>query len=141
MLWLLETTALRRMIHAQENFHDTAALLQWEAAQQQAEAATQHAAAEQRDVPQYPPGMAVSGHTAEIRVEGVLTKRPDFWAKYFLGGNTTYSSIRNALAAAAASPDITDVVMRIDSPGGNAEGLIETLETIAQFREYSGKNL
>jgi len=140
MLWLLETSALRRMMHAQENFRDTAALLQWEAAQQQAELAQQHAAAEQRGG-QYPPGMEVVGNTAEIRVEGVLTKRPDFWAKYFLGGNTTYSSIRNALGAAAASPDITDVILSIDSPGGNAEGLIETLETIAQFRQYSGKKL
>lgn len=137
MLWLLETNALRRMIHAQENFRDTAALLQWEAAQQQqAEAA----AAEQRDG-QFPPGMTVAGNTAEIRVEGVLTKRPDFWAKYFMGGNTTYSSIRNALGAAAASPDVTDVILRVDSPGGNAEGLIETLETLAHFRQYSGKKI
>lgn len=140
MLWLLETNALRAMMHAQEHFRDTAALLQWEAAQQQPELAQGHAAAEQRDG-QFPPGMSVAGHTAEIRVEGVLTKRPDFWAKYFLGGNTTYSSIRNALGAAAASPDITDVILSIDSPGGNAEGLIETLETIAQFRQYSGKRL
>jgi ClpP class serine protease len=138
MLWLLETSALRRMMHAQENFRDTAALLQWEAAQQQAEAAQQNA--EQRDG-QFPPGMAVVGNTAEIRVEGVLTKRPDFWAKYFLGGNTTYSSIRNAIGAAAASPDITDVILRVDSPGGNAEGLIETLDTIAHFRQYSGKKI
>jgi ClpP class serine protease len=138
MLWLLETTALRRMMHAQEHFRDTAALIQWEAAQQQAEAEAAAAAA-QRDG--FPPGMTVAGHTAEIRVEGVLTKRPDFWAKYFMGGNTTYSSIRNALGAAAASPDVTDVIMRVDSPGGNAEGLIETLETIAQFRQYSGKKI
>lgn len=136
MHWLLEPTALRRLIHAQENFRDTTALIQWEAAQ---------AEAEQRDAShgegQLPPGMSVAGNTAEIRVEGVLTKRPDFWAKYFLGGNTTYSSIRHALGVAASSPDITDVVMRIDSPGGNAEGLIETLETIAQFRQRSGKRL
>lgn len=136
MLWLLEPTALRRLMHAQENFRDTAALIQWEAAQ---------AEAEQRDVShrdgQLPAGMSIAGNTAEIRVEGVLTKRPDFWAKYFMGGNTTYSSIRNALAVAGASPEITDVVLKIDSPGGNAEGLIELLETIGQFRQYSGKQL
>lgn len=136
MLWLLEPTALRRLMHAQENFRDTAALIQWEAAQ---------AEAEQRDAShrdgQLPAGMSVAGNTAEIRVEGVLTKRPDFWAKYFMGGNTTYSSIRNALAVAGASPEITDVVLKIDSPGGNAEGLIELLETIGQFRQYSGKRL
>ena len=100
MHWLLEPTALRRLIHAQENFRDTAALIQWEAAQ---------AEAEQREAShgegQLPAGMSVAGNTAEIRVEGVLTKRPDFWAKYFLGGNTTYSSIRHALGIAASSPD------------------------------------
>lgn len=137
MLWLLEPTALRRLIHAQENFHDTAALVAWETAQTAVEAPP---APEQRDA-QLPAGMSVAGSTAEIRVEGVLTKRPDFWAKYFLGGNTTYSNIRSALAVAASSPDITDVVLRIDSPGGNAEGLIETLETIAHFRQYSGKRI
>jgi ClpP class serine protease len=141
MHWLLEPTALRRLIHAQENFHDTAALIAWETAQASAEAAP---APEQREPAQresLPAGMSVAGSTAEIRVEGVLTKRPDFWAKYFLGGNTTYASIRSALAVAASSPEITDVVLKIDSPGGNAEGLIETLETIAHFRQYSGKRI
>lgn len=143
MLWLLEQTALRRLMHAQENFRDTAALIQWETAQTAAELEAAAAAARepsQREG-QLPAGMSVAGSTAEIRVEGVLTKRPDFWAKYFLGGNTTYSSIRSALAVAASSPEITDVVMRIDSPGGNAEGLIETLDTIAQFRQFSGKRI
>ena len=142
MNWLLEPTALRRLIHAQENFHDTAALIQWETAHAEAAAPAQP---EQREPShrdgQLPAGMSVAGSTAEIRVEGVLTKRPDFWAKYFLGGNTTYASIRSALGVAASSPDISDVVLRIDSPGGNAEGLIETLETIAHFRQYSGKRI
>lgn len=133
MLWLLEPTTLRRMMHAQEHCHDPAVALQWEASMQQAEAEARNS--------QYPPGMTVSGNTAEIRVDGVLTKRPDFWAKFFGGSNTTYSSIRNALAMAATSPDVKDVVMSIDSPGGNSDGLIELLDAIASFRQYSGKKL
>jgi ClpP class serine protease len=133
MLWLLEPTTLRRMMHAQEHCNDPAVALQWEASRQQAEAET-------RDSP-FPPGMTVSGHTAEIRVEGVLTKRPDFWAKFFGGSNTTYSSIRNALASAATSADVREVVLSIDSPGGNSDGLIELLDAISSFRQGSGKKL
>jgi len=133
MLWLLEPTTLRRMMHAQEHCHDPTLALQWEARQAEADA-------QQRES-QFPPGMNVVGSTAEIRVEGVLTKRPDFWARFFGGSNTTYSSVRNALAAAATSADVKEVVLSIDSPGGNSDGLIELLDAIASFRQGSGKKL
>lgn len=136
MLWLLEPETLRRMAHAQEHFGDTAAVLRWEA--EQAAAATQ-SAAEQRDG--LPQGMSLSGSTATIHVEGTLTKRPDFWAKYFGGSNTTYASIRNALAYAASSADVGEIVFSIDSPGGEASGLIELLDSIGQVRQSSGKKM
>ena len=136
MLWLLEPETLRRMAHAQEHFGDTAAVLRWET--EQAAAATQ-SAAEQRDG--LPQGMSLSGSTATIHVEGTLTKRPDFWAKYFGGSNTTYASIRNALAYAASSADVGEIVFSIDSPGGEASGLIELLDSIGQVRQSSGKKM
>jgi ClpP class serine protease len=133
MLWLLESNTLRRMMHAQEHCHDPSVALQWET--------SQHAAPASASESQFPPGMNVVGSTAEIRVDGVLTKRPDFWAKFFGGGNTTYSSIRNALAHAATASDVREVVLAIDSPGGNSDGLIELLDSISAFRQSSGKKL
>jgi ClpP class serine protease len=133
MLWLLEPDTLRRLQHAQENFRNPDLLLRWEAEQAAA-------AVEQRG-DGLPPALTVSGSTATIAVEGVLTKKPDFWAKYFLGGNTTYSSIRNALAFAAHSADIGEIVFSVDSPGGSAEGLIELLDAIGQVRQFGGKEM
>jgi ClpP class serine protease len=85
--------------------------------------------------------MTVAGSTAQISVEGVLTKKPDFFAAFFGGGNTTYSTIRNALAVAETDPTIKEVVLHIDSPGGSVDGLFETLEAIHNLRETSSKKL
>lgn len=134
MLWLLERTALSRVLEAQQNFRDAEAIQRWHSAQQAAEA---EAAASDG----LPKGLSVSGGTATIRVEGVLTKRPDFWATFFGSSNTTYSSIANALQFAANSPDVSEIVFSIDSPGGSAEGLIELLEKIGGVRQQSGKKM
>ena len=37
-----------------------------------------------------PRNMVVAGSTAEIRIEGVLTKKPDLFAMFFGDGNMTY---------------------------------------------------
>ncbi len=130
MLWLLEPDTLRRMVHAQEHFGDASAVLRWEAEQ-----AAQAAAGVPESRDGLPQGLHVAGNTATISVEGVLTKRPDFWAKFFGGSNTTYSSIRNALAYATSSAEIGEIVFSVDSPGGSADGLIELLDSIAQARQ------
>lgn len=133
MLWLLEPDTLRRLQNAQQQFNDAAAVLRWEA---------EHAAGEaEQSRDGLPQGLAVNAGTATISVEGVLTKRPDFWAKFFGGSNTTYGSIRTALAYAASSPDISEIVFSIDSPGGSADGLIELLDTIAHTRQQAGKKM
>lgn len=71
--------------------------------------------------------LAVAGSTAEIRVFGMLTPRPNFMAMLFGGGNTTYGQITAALADADADPDVKEITMAIDSPGGTIAGLFDTL--------------
>lgn len=80
-----------------------------------------------------PRNMSVAGDVAEIRVEGILTKKPDFFAWLFGGGNTTYEQIQAALAAADADPNIKRGTMNISSPGGSVDGLFETLAAIERF--------
>lgn len=75
--------------------------------------------------------MNVAGTTAEISVKGVLTKQPDFFAYLFGGGNTTYAELTGAINDAEMNPDVNDIVLRIDSPGGQFEGLFNTLSAIA----------
>jgi ClpP class serine protease len=132
--WLLEPGTFRAMAQARAECSDMASAAQWEAAERERETA------ESSDV-RLPRGMSIAGSTAEIRVEGVLTKKPDFFALWFGGGNTTYTSVRSALEIARSNPSVKDVVLHVDSPGGNVDGLFETLDLIAAFRVNSGKKL
>lgn len=75
-------------------------------------------------------GLTIAGSTAEVAISGVLTKTPNLFAMLFGGGNTAYSQVRDALAAAQADPSVRDIVLRIDSPGGEVTGLFETIDAI-----------
>lgn len=70
------------------------------------------------------------GKTAEISISGVLTKTPSFLAMLFGGGNTTYTEITAALAEADVNPDVEEIILAIDSPGGSIDGLFDTLAAI-----------
>jgi ClpP class serine protease len=133
MHWLLEPSALQALLHARR-FATPEARTQWDARQ----AAESLRGGSDGGLPR---NMTVAGSTAEIRIEGILTKRPDFFAAFFGGGNTTYTSIRAALSIAESNPQIREVVLFVDSPGGSADGLFETLDAIAAFRAGSGKKI
>ncbi len=75
----------------------------------------------------------VEGSVETIPIVGALTKRPDFWAMFFGDGNATYESLRGQLALAAEDPRIKSVVLAIDSPGGEVDGLFEFLDAIAAY--------
>lgn len=80
-----------------------------------------------------PNPMTVSGDSAEIRIEGVLTARPDFLASLLGIPNTTYASIVDALASAETDPNVRGVVLAINSPGGHTEGLFAALAALEGF--------
>jgi ClpP class serine protease len=125
---------LARLIEAHRAQNDAAAIVAWSDAH---EARDAEAAA--RDGK--PRNLTFAGSTAEIRVEGVLTKRADFWAWLLGMGNTTYTSIREALAIAENERSVKSIVLGVDSPGGNVDGLFETLDAIAAHRASSSKPL
>lgn len=77
-----------------------------------------------------PRNMQVAGGVAAIGVEGALTETPDCFATMFGSGNTTYASIRKALAQADADPAVSEIEMNVRSPGGTVEGLFETIAAI-----------
>ena len=70
------------------------------------------------------------GESANIRIEGVLTKRPSFFAYFFGGGNTTYPEIVEAIDEANADRKVDSIQLNIDSPGGNFSGLFDVLGAI-----------
>ena len=91
-----------------------------------------HAAAAAANEPRI---MQTRGDVAVITVEGALTEKPSLWALFFGGGNATYSDIRSALATAEGDPNIKRVELRVNSPGGNVDGLFETLAALQAFNK------
>lgn len=74
--------------------------------------------------------LTTAGKSAEIQIAGVMTKKPDFLAMLFGGGNTTYPQIADALAQAEADDTVEDITLAIDSPGGAFDGLFDALAAI-----------
>lgn len=79
--------------------------------------------------------MSVAGDTADISIKGVLTNTPDFMAMIFGGGNTTYSDIISAIASAEQNEAIKNIVLSVDSPGGQVSGLFNAVNAIASAKK------
>ncbi len=75
----------------------------------------------------------VVGTVATLDIVGVLLHNGPWWAKLD-GDSTDYLDIRSALDDLANDPRITDVVLSIDSPGGSAVGLVDTVAAINRVR-------
>jgi len=69
--------------------------------------------------------LTVSDGVAHIKISGVLQKEHDFWSMLF-GGATIYGDIRSAIDAANADESVSEIVLHIDSPGGEVDGVYET---------------
>lgn len=126
-MWLISEDVFEAMVAGREAFaHGTREPTEAER-QAFADAMREAYASKTADRPR---NMQVAGGVASIAVEGALTETPDCFATMFGGGNTTYASIRKALAQAEADPEISRIEMSIRSPGGTIEGLFETLAAI-----------
>src|SRR5258708_378842 len=123
-MWLLKQEVAQAMREASRNTAPTA--------QQLAEFAARRSTAESRGRGS-PDNMTIAGDVAEIRVEGVLTQKPDFIAWLFSGGNTTYEDIQAAFGLAESDETVKRVSLYIASPGGRGGGLFDTLAMIQGF--------
>ena len=74
--------------------------------------------------------LVMAGSQAEIRVEGVLVPEWDIWLWFFGYEQTSYADLQEAIAQCRSADDITDVSFVVDSPGGQVDGLFETLAAI-----------
>jgi ClpP class serine protease len=122
MGWLLKDDTYQAMAHAHAGgFVVTAAQAQ------------EHGAKFEPTAEGLPRNMRIAGDVAEIRIEGALTKKPDFFAWLFGGGNTTYTQIQQGLQIALADAAIKRVHLYVDSPGGHVDGLFDTLAMLDAF--------
>ncbi len=76
-----------------------------------------------------------AGDVAEIVIQGALTPKPDWYAYWMCGGNTTYPEIIQALALAGADASIKRVVLNISSPGGYVDGMFDALGALEAFKK------
>jgi ClpP class serine protease len=111
--WLLEASALERLNEAMRLYsgHDSVPV--------EARSATGRSLS-----------TADGGQVAVITVEGILTKTPDPFVRMFFGANTAYDDINGQLALAENDPKVKSIRLDIDSPGGNIDGLFDTLAAI-----------
>lgn len=122
-MWFMERRALEELAQARKSGYVFSA-------EERAQFAAAFTTSSDRRGPRI---LSVAGDTAEIRIEGVLTPKPDIWAYFFGGGNTTYADIMSALAIAGADPSIKKAIIHAHSPGGTVHGLFETLAAIEAF--------
>lgn len=122
MMWLLSQAVRQAIEHAQKSGV-------MPTAEQQIEYEARHAPAS-ADSSRV---LSSAGGTATIAISGVITKAPSFFASLFGGGNVTYPEIISALAQAEGDDDIKEVVLAVDSPGGQVDGLFEAIDAIQAF--------
>lgn len=90
-------------------------------------------AAFQKNTPLIKAQYAVQQDTvAVLDVSGVLTPYPNILS--FLFGGVDVASLEDQFTAALDDPEISGIVLRIDSPGGLITGIEEFASTIAQAR-------
>lgn len=71
--------------------------------------------------------------TAIITIDGVLTQKPNFLALLLGLDNTIYADISDALISARDNEDVDSIQLNINSPGGEAEGLFNTLDILSSI--------
>lgn len=78
----------------------------------------------------------MEGSVAIVPLVGVLAKRANLFMQ--VSGGTSTQLIDNMLQQAAADPQVTSIVLEIDSPGGQVDGTMALAARIAEIRA-SGK--
>ena len=73
------------------------------------------------------------GNSAIVRVTGPLTKHFSFWSLWF--GGTSTRMIQSALRTALADEEVERIVLEVDSPGGEVDGIAELSDAVFAARK------
>jgi len=109
-IWAIEASALNRLIETishQESFLPQGIVIE-----------------------QSQPKLNIIGKTAIVPIKGILMKEiPQAFAFWGIKG-TSYQTIQNLIKEAVEDPNIDDIVLDVDSPGGIVSGGMETADLI-----------
>jgi signal peptide peptidase SppA len=78
-------------------------------------------------------GVQAQGGIAVIPVCGILANKSDEFMEW-LFGDTSYESIRAQFQSALSDPNITGIVLDVDSPGGEVSGCFDLVDEIYNAR-------
>lgn len=76
----------------------------------------------------FKPDVTLDDGVAIVRVDGTLTRRPDFWQAFFDGLSS--EALAFEIERLAVDDGVDAIVLRIDSPGGEASGMPEVADAI-----------
>jgi len=79
------------------------------------------------------PGVQAQGGIAVIPICGILANKSDEFMEW-LFGDTSYATIRAQFQAAISDPNITGIVLDVDSPGGEVAGCFDLVDEIYNAR-------
>jgi capsid assembly protease len=71
---------------------------------------------------------AGGGSVAVIPIHGFITRRPSLFSAFF--GGASLIEIEGALRSAANDPQVSAIVLDVDSPGGSVTGVHETFQAV-----------
>lgn len=126
MLWLIDSSALKMMSQAISNGLEISE-------KQQEMFAARHAGEEGSGDSRI---LTIAGSSAEISIDGILTNKPNPYAFYYGGGNTTYSEIISAVAQAEQNSEVKEITLKVNSsPGGSVDGMFEAMESIRNAKK------
>lgn len=74
------------------------------------------------------PDVTIDDGVAIVRVDGTLTRRPDFWQAFFDGLSS--EALAFEIERLAVDDSVDSIALRIDSPGGEASGMPEVADAI-----------
>lgn len=69
---------------------------------------------------------------AVVGLQGPIVRRPDFFDEFF--GAASLERFMGSVRAAAADPDVTAILLDVDSPGGEVAGLTEAAAELRAIR-------
>lgn len=73
------------------------------------------------------------GSTAVMYVSGGLVNAHAWWHDYVPGEVTSYDAIKSAVHTLAHDPEVKDVVIKFDTPGGQVKGVQTAAQSLAQL--------
>ena len=81
------------------------------------------------------PILSVNGDTAEISIEGVLTmKGPSIIDRLFGYTGTSYEELLLSLKTVSENPNIKNLILKINSPGGEANGVDAIYSALTELK-------